>query len=564
MTVGFDSEVLKSSIQSILSGQGDNQEFLRLLEPAISSSSVLDPRSEQSLSLLMEDIEQRGRLNDFLESVTQDTGPPKFVIGEDGKIICSNGAAKALAGESNPDYVYALGVTRSDFSKFRERLSSKGGKSLLKIDMQSDNGLPLVFTGHYFRRSHYYILESLELKWSDSIELALHDIFRLTPAEREVLLCLARGMQLPEISSYRQSRITTVRQQVKSILQKTGCSSQAQATALAAALGDKGPSDPSDYVGEVNQGRRDLDDALKTNSLTTEGGDRNVQAGHIYRDGRRVGWRAYGHPTGKVALLMHSAYFGAANFDKELTAAYRAGFRIIVVERPGFGLTDEPHFTNATLVTHVKDCEHVLAEHSLQPDVLIGHDYGFVYALAFSQLSSSKVPDILAVSPIPLFQEGSDFSEIPIQQRVFIWAARHSFWLVRVLLRLGHVKARRLGPERWMEMVFEGAESELDIFQSAEGKRIEAESYAFNLAQNSKGHELDLQVCISSDWSGYLTDSEARVSIITGSENQTFSLAMVKALQKQRGDISISAIPTGLTLSVRHPELVYDLAKALS
>lgn len=550
MTIGFDNEQLKSSIQRILSGSAGNEEFLRLLEPAITASSVLDPRSEQSLSLLMEDIEHHGRVNDLLDAVSKDSGSPKLVVNEDGSLLCCNPAALALAGTSAPKDLYSLGVVRSDFVKFRERLAKLGGTSLLKVSFsdQSESERSVVFTGQYFSRSRYYLLESLELKWSESIEQALHELFGLTPAEREVLLCMARGMPVGDISNFRGSRISTVRQQVKTILQKTGCSTQSQAAALAATLGEN--RQPGEYPVTPQH-----DEADNRRTLLSQA---SVSSGHSYRQGRRVGWRRYGREGGKVALLMHSAYFSAGNHAGEISAASNAGYDVLVIERPGFGLTYEPDLPDTTLSTHLKDCNHVLAELGLIPEVLISHDYGFVYALAYSQIADGNAPDIFAVSPIPRFQEGSEFTEIPIQQRAFIWAARHSFWLVRMLLRLGHVKARRLGPARWMEMVFEGAEEELDIFELDEGKEVAADSYHFNLAQNSKGHELDLRVCIASDWSASLMTSPSSISILTGSENKTFSLPMVKELAELRPDITLSQVTTGLTLSVRYPELVYS------
>ena len=107
-------------------------------------------------------------------------------------------------------------------------------------------------------------------------------------------------------------------------------------------------------------------------------------------------------------------------------------------------------------------------------------------------------------------------------------------------------------------MVFEGAEEELDIFEAGEGKEVAADSYHFNLAQNSKGHELDLRVCIASDWSASLMSSPSSISILTGSENKTFSLPIVKELAELRPDIALFQVTTGLTLSVRYPELVYS------
>jgi DNA-binding CsgD family transcriptional regulator len=50
----------------------------------------------------------------------------------------------------------------------------------------------------------------------------------LTPSEREVLACVARGLSNAEIARVRQTSVRTVANQVGSLLRKTGATSRVE------------------------------------------------------------------------------------------------------------------------------------------------------------------------------------------------------------------------------------------------------------------------------------------------------------------------------------------------
>jgi len=60
------------------------------------------------------------------------------------------------------------------------------------------------------------------------------------------------------------------------------------------------------------------------------------------RDGRKLGYAEYGDPNGRPVLHFHgfpsSRYEGCRTASDEIATRLRA--RVIVVERPGFGLSD--------------------------------------------------------------------------------------------------------------------------------------------------------------------------------------------------------------------------------
>lgn len=67
-----------------------------------------------------------------------------------------------------------------------------------------------------------------------SLGVRLQSIFRLTPAEAELAVCLGAGDSLADIARARRVRENTVRSQVKSLAAKLGCHRQAEIAAIIA------------------------------------------------------------------------------------------------------------------------------------------------------------------------------------------------------------------------------------------------------------------------------------------------------------------------------------------
>ena len=554
-TASKSLEHLKTLVISIVKGDKDFSQLLNLLEPTIQATSSLDSETAFTLALLLGDIEQQANLNDELHVLTSDQGSPALAVTENGQVLSLNAAANSLFNNVRGQNIMSLGIRQTDFDDFKSRIVCHSDPSLLRIYPNRQQNTPLIFIGRYQENHQLFLLRAIEVHWPESINVALKEIFNLTSAERDILACLARGMQTDQISEYRQSKITTVRQQVKSLLQKLGATSQVQAAALGAAMASQSQRESLQPLSldTIDQPRNAPINATLSNGLSEQG--------EHFRQTRAVGWRRYGRKGGTPVLLMHSGYFGAGDHDSERKFANKAGLDVLIIERPGFGRTKPPVNNESALTTHVKDCIEILDELGWQKAWLLGYDYGFVPALALANQYPNRVHSILVISPLPIYTSTSDLHSIPFQQKAFFWAALHGFWMIPLLLKLGHVKARKLGPEHWMSMVFEGSPIELSIFQTPEGKEIATSSYHFNLIQNSKGHELDKKTYVADDWSDLLKNASVPILALAGQKNTTLNIKLVRELLTVNPDIKLIEIENaGLTLALTHAD---DIHKTL-
>lgn len=546
-----NDESWESLVISIIRGEQDYAELLQILEPNITTLSRLDSDTALQLALLLDTVDQHAELNDHLYSLGGDQGPPALLLSLNGNVLGLNASARSLFGDVVGKETMKLGIRESDFLDFKSRVFNHKGSSLLRVFPDRLQNTPLIFTGRYHAVQQIFLLDSLQCQWSESVDIAFKEIFKLTNSECEILACLSRGMKTEDIALNRKSQIGTVRQQIKGLLSKLGASSQLQAASLASSLANQ-YQNPLNRLEQVDKNLL-LKHQQETSSKQSKVDKNNYQQGQVIRHTRTVAWRRYGKKNGHPVLSMHGAYFGAGDSKAEQQWAYANGLDVIVVERPGYGLTQAPEIAESNLDTVVEDITAVMNHVNWSQASIVSHDFGFVPALAFAHCKPECVLGFLAISPPANYQEDSDLSQIPHHQRAFIWAAQHAFWMIRLLLRLGHVRARKIGPKNWMNMAFEGAPNDISLFYTPKGQEISESAFHFNLNQNSKGHELDLQVCIATDWSELLESINISIVALAGQQNRTFDIAAVRELTHIQPNLKLQEIKDAtLTLSVSH------------
>lgn len=544
-----EPEELKALVLSVIQGEQDYQVLLNMLEPVTLGVQGLQGDTALTLALLLEEVEQQAELNDQLYALVKDEGAPALALTESGVILAQNPAAQNLFGTSKGEGIARLGVSAQDFSDFQQRIFQYDGPSLLRTFPPlsdppcNDNTLPLIFIGLYNGEHQTFLLRAVECQWSDSIDKALEEIFQLTDAERDILACLAQGMNSEQISHKRSRAVGTVRQQIKSLLGKMGASSQVQAVALASAIGSQSYAQQSSHSAPQ--------EALSGYPL---------ELGELMRGQRRVGWRRYGVKGGKPVLLLHGSYFGAGEYPQDREWATRHGLDVIVPERLGYGRSQPPGKGEDILETQVEDCLAVLDALNIPRVYLASHDSGFMYALALANRHPERARGILAISPSAPFQDKDSLDYLPRQHRVFMWAARHAFWSVRLLIRLGMVQMRKLGPERWMEAVFEGVPHDLEVLQAPSFRQGTLGTYGFNLNQVGKGYELDLEISMARDWAPLVRQAEVPVCGLMGGQNMASPPSFVRSLQKLNPGIALKEIPeAGQTLCLTHADQCFRL-----
>jgi DNA-binding CsgD family transcriptional regulator/pimeloyl-ACP methyl ester carboxylesterase len=215
------------------------------------------------------------------------------------------------------------------------------------------------------------------------------DAFGLTPAEARVAARVARGATAPETAQALGLSSETVKTHVKAVLHKTGA---------------RGVKDLARLLSEAR--------ALVTVATASEALAGEEEGGGRLRilpsldAGRRVAVIDYGPYDGEPVFVFHGAAAGRRLPPAFLAGLVAAGLRPIVVQRPGFGLTDpaESDYLDAAAA----DMASVVERLRLKSAHMLARDTGAATALAFAQAFPRLLGRAVLLNPHPPISLGDE------------------------------------------------------------------------------------------------------------------------------------------------------------
>ncbi|WLD58630.1 alpha/beta fold hydrolase [Salinispirillum sp. LH 10-3-1] len=540
-------EALSAMVRNVALREVEFNELVEVLQPLLLNKRRLTAEVELALSNALHELEGLADARDIINSLVDGFSAPALVLDEKGTVVATNAPIRIRFDIDTGSTIADLGLTNVHFQDFKQRVSDTAGITLVNLvpSREAIDHRPLLMVGQYDHSQSVYVLIALQQHWPASIERAVRDLFGLSARETDVLAGLAAGLTTDDIAQRRARKVTTVRQQVKSLLKKMGAASQIQAATLAAAAS--------------NAVSRSFGDEL---TLTLPNQREPWFKGEVERDGRRIGWRRFGRQGGVPVLFIHGPSFGAGEFEHDRLWAKEYGLDVLAVERPGYGRTDRPYKHDDPLHCQTADIQAVLAAQGLQPKRVVAHEVGLIVGLAWLQEYPNRVEQVLGVSCAPPFAEISQLEQMPAQQGIFILAARHAPWMAKLLLRLLVVRLRQLGSERWYQAVFEEGSEDLSVAQKSELRTGVVATYPFYTQQLGTGFEVDLQVMIQ-DWGHWVAECPVPITLLHGQDNPTTPVEYLSVFKALNPRVEIQCIEkSGLTLALSEPERIYrELAR---
>lgn len=213
--------------------------------------------------------------------------------------------------------------------------------------------------------------------------------FGLTPAEARAATLIARGATAPEAAHALGLSPETVKTHMKAALQKTGA---------------RGAKDLARLLVEARELVAVTSAAEPVLGDEDGGGRLRVVAA---MDGvRRVALIDYGPYDAEPLLVFHGAAAGRRIPEGFRRALVAAGLRPIVVQRPGFGLTDPAAGDYA--VTGAADMAAVIDSLRLRKVRMLGRDTGIPIALQFAKDHPELLGQVTLLNPHPPMHLGDD------------------------------------------------------------------------------------------------------------------------------------------------------------
>jgi pimeloyl-ACP methyl ester carboxylesterase len=150
------------------------------------------------------------------------------------------------------------------------------------------------------------------------------------------------------------------------------------------------------------------------------------------RDGRTLGWIAYGDPSGRPVLAFHGAPACRLLFAPADAAAARLGLRLVAPDRPGYGLSDAA--SGRSLGDWVDDTAQLMDRLAIARAPIVAVSGGGPYAVATAARLGERITGLGLVSPLGDVADPRARPRMSrLQRRFYRKLARHPLLLRRFI-----------------------------------------------------------------------------------------------------------------------------------
>lgn len=528
----LDEDTLTDMVRAVANKQKDYEDLVGyLMNTAVKEPHVFH-QLEHRLGALFSEIEQSSAVRDELFHNLDQSPLVMLTMEWNGTFLHLSPAARK-AGYGSFEHIHQLGVTEEALLAFNKRLMNSQHGTLLHVKLPNRP----MFLARYVSATQAIVLTQLNASWTDSIRQALQGVFSLSESEVSILMALSTGHSPQSIADDRASTFGTVRQQVKSILRKMGCRSQLEAITLACTIATT---------------------LLAHHSAAATTMAQPVLHELLSPSGRRIGYRRFGRQDGIPILWLHGPFFGAGHCANELLYAEQYGLSVIAPERPGYGRTDPGAMHLDPLQVMLDDIDLLVAHLGIPPMAIVSQELTLHVALHWATRRSPHLPIIGISAPLLHYTE-KELGKIPPQQSVMLWAAKNARWMTRLLLRLGMVRLRRIGTERWYEAIFGEVPHDMKLLEQPDMAAIATDLFQFNTAHQWAGLELDFQVLFR-DWTSAIKAHHGSLTLLHGALNRTTPVSALEAYQRLHPRCDVMTFPSaGQTLVLQHPDALWQV-----
>lgn len=239
-------------------------------------------------------------------------------------------------------------------------------------------------------------------------------------------------------------------------------------------------------------------------------------------DGRGLGYAEYGAADGMPVLFFHGAPGSRRSLfaDMAVEAAQR-GLRVIVPERPGYGLSDP--FNGRTVAAWTSDIRAFTSALGIGRYKLIGFSMGSLYALACAQALPAQVERVAIVSGLaPLSVAGVDAGRSPALRAFYALAGSDPLGLRAAMAPLAD------SPAGLVELMSSSAAAVDQALFATRGPGFMAD-YTEALRGGIEGIARDVELAAGA-WTFPLAETMAQTDLWIGSEDCSTPPAMTRHL----------------------------------
>lgn len=330
-------------------------------------------------------------------------------------------------------------------------------------------------------------------------ELWLQETYGLLPHESQLTQKLVNECEnLADAASELGLSIQTVRSYLKKVFVKTGTHSQSM---LVKRILKEAPS---------IYGLPDKPDA-------TEMQNSSLQRTHFIhlKDGRRLAYAEYGDVNGKPVLFCHSYVGSRLQVHPDYEILSSAGVRLIVPDRPGFGLSDP--IDNYSPMQWADDARELLDSLAIASLPIIGFCVGATFAFACAHSMPGKVEKLVVVNPLGQVTSRHDLKGMLQLNKMILQTGLVSPTLMRHVVRLTFRDFAKQ-PEKLLSYLNKHVTpADRKTISQKNILPLLADCYHETLLQSSDSLYKELLLCLS-PWEKMLEEITTKVDLVHGGE----------------------------------------------
>lgn len=242
-------------------------------------------------------------------------------------------------------------------------------------------------------------------------------------------------------------------------------------------------------------------------------------------DGRALGYAEYGDPSGKPVLFFTGA--PSSRFLHPPTEPTEAlGARLIVLERPGFGLSDfQPR---RTLLDWPDDVAAAADALRIERFAVAGISAGGPYAAACAYKLPQRLTKVAIISSVGPMDLPGTIEEMPRVRQLGTKVARKVPWLLALILWL--VSNPHRNPERFYERMLSGnSDADRALLSRPEMKAMLLRNYLEATRAGMRGFARE-SIIVSNPWGFSPVDITVPVHLWHGEDDANVSLSAARHL----------------------------------
>jgi len=280
-------------------------------------------------------------------------------------------------------------------------------------------------------------------------------------------------------------------------------------------------------------------------------------------DGRALGFQALGDPDGSPLFFFHGTPGSRLVFSGTDPIAQIPGLRLILPERPGYGLSDPQ--PGRALLDWPNDVSELADYLQLDRFAVAGESGGGPHVLACAYRLASRVTKALVLSsPAPAGFKGARRG-LSLGNRAGLVLGRYAPWLIRAMMR-SYAKALERDPEGFVDaMAKQMAPPDRRLLESPSLRQALIRDFREAYRQGSGGQAVDGALAMTSrTWGFSLREISVPVFLWHGEDDTLVSMTMAEHLAREIPRCQARFVTGAGHLLTEAPEVITEMAEVLS